>query len=98
SSLSTRSLHDALPIFDIDFFQQAPVLAFEPFDVARMLQGHGRDGRDGGEQMQVMFVQMYVRTRRVGINDTQLRTEYEQRHAQKRDRKSTRLNSSHQII
>src|SRR5262249_16562371 len=50
-------------VLDVDFFLQPPVLTFEPIDVSRMLQGHSYNRCNCGQQMEMMFIEMYVRTR-----------------------------------
>src|SRR5262249_11197979 len=56
-------------VFDIESFLQAAILAFEPFHVPGMFEGHSGNRRNRRQKMQVMFVEMLGWTRGVGVND-----------------------------
>src|SRR5262245_5150513 len=47
-----------------------------------MFQGNGGYGRNGGQEMQMVLVELSARTSGIGINNAQLGAKHEQRHAQ----------------
>ena len=71
-------------MLDIDFLLQTPVFTLQPFDVARVFERDGNHRGNGGQEMQVVFIQVGAGMCRVGINDSQLRTEDGERHAKQR--------------
>ena len=69
-------------VLNIHLGLQAAIFLLEPLHAARIVEREGGDTADGGQQLQVIFVETYLRVAGVQVNNAQDAIENFQRHRQ----------------
>jgi len=68
-------------VFDADFFLEPAILTFEPFNIANVFQSNGRNGCNGRQKVQVVFVELLCGFGDVRINHAELGPKHQQGYA-----------------